>query len=71
MPVSRLPEFMSRAEGLVRRLAPGADIIAFGHVGDGNMHYNVTPPPGADQDAFLEGEPTQHREVRGTSRRSV
>ena len=56
VPVSRLPEFMSRAEGLVRRLAPGADIIAFGHVGDGNMHYNVTPPPGADQDAFLEGE---------------
>ena len=35
---------------------PGVDIIAFGHVGDGNIHYNITPPPGVDQEAFVEGE---------------
>jgi FAD/FMN-containing dehydrogenase len=56
VPVSRLPEFMARAEALVRETAPGADIIAFGHVGDGNMHYNVTPPPGVDQSVYVEGE---------------
>ncbi|MDZ4762362.1 MAG: FAD-binding oxidoreductase [Alphaproteobacteria bacterium] len=55
-PVSRLAEFMERAETMARKMAPGIDIIAFGHVGDGNMHYNVTPPPGVDQDAFVEGE---------------
>jgi FAD/FMN-containing dehydrogenase len=59
VPISRLPEFMRRAEDLVGRLAPGADIIAFGHVGDGNMHYNVSPPPGVDQDLFVEGEGLQ------------
>jgi len=48
VPVSGLPAFMEEAASTVGRIAPGADIIAFGHVGDGNMHYNVTPPPGAD-----------------------
>jgi FAD/FMN-containing dehydrogenase len=54
--VSRVAEFMERASDLARKIAPGVDIIAFGHVGDGNIHYNVTPPPGVDQDAFVEGE---------------
>ncbi len=56
VPVSRVAEFMGRATDLVRAQAPGADIIAFGHVGDGNIHYNVTPPPGVDQDRWLEGD---------------
>ncbi len=56
VPVSRVAEFLTRADELVRRVAPGADIIAFGHVGDGNIHYNVTPPPGVDQDQYVEGE---------------
>jgi FAD/FMN-containing dehydrogenase len=56
VPVSRVAEFMERAELLVKAMFPGVDIIAFGHVGDGNIHYNITPPPGVDQDAFVEGE---------------
>ncbi len=56
VPVSRVAEFMDRADALVKATVPGIDIIAFGHVGDGNIHYNITPPPGADQDAFVEGE---------------
>src|SRR6185503_1824678 len=56
VPVSRVPEFIERAGRLVTSMIPGIDIIAFGHVGDGNIHYNITPPPGADQDAFVEGE---------------
>jgi FAD/FMN-containing dehydrogenase len=54
-PVSRVAEFLGRADDLVRRLSPGSDIVAFGHVGDGNIHYNVTPPPGLDGDAFVDG----------------
>jgi FAD/FMN-containing dehydrogenase len=56
VPVSRVAEFMERAELLVKAMFPGVDIIAFGHVGDGNIHYNITPPPGVDQDAFVEAE---------------
>ncbi len=56
VPVSRVAEFMGRAEQLAKAMFPGVDIIAFGHVGDGNIHYNVTPPPGVDQDSFVEGE---------------
>ncbi|MBI1339193.1 FAD-binding protein [bacterium] len=54
VPVSRLPDFMTRAGALVEATLPGATIIAFGHVGDGNMHYNVVPPRGVDPEAFVE-----------------
>ncbi len=47
-PVSALPEFMARASEAVETILPGAAIIAFGHVGDGNLHFNVVPPPGVD-----------------------
>lgn len=53
VPVSRVAEFMERGAQLASSIAPGVDIIAFGHVGDGNIHFNVTPPPGADHDAFV------------------
>lgn len=56
VPVSRVAEFMERGAKLAETLAPGVDIIAFGHVGDGNIHFNVTPPPGVDQDVFVSKE---------------
>ncbi len=56
VPVSRVAELFARGGELVAQLAPGAQIIAFGHVGDGNIHYNVTPPPGVDGDVYVEGE---------------
>jgi FAD/FMN-containing dehydrogenase len=42
--VSRIPEFILRANALVERLCPGARPIALGHFGDGNVHYNVAQP---------------------------
>lgn len=54
VPVSRVAEFMERGIALAGQMAPGADVIAFGHVGDGNIHFNITPPPGADQDRFVD-----------------
>jgi FAD/FMN-containing dehydrogenase len=45
---------MERGAALAHTMSPGADVIAFGHVGDGNIHFNITPPPGADQERFVE-----------------
>jgi len=41
VPVSRVPDLIERADAAVRAAFPGAPIFAFGHVGDGNIHYNV------------------------------
>jgi FAD/FMN-containing dehydrogenase len=53
VPVARVPEFVARANQLVELLIPGARPVPFGHLGDGNIHYNVSQPPGMDRDIFL------------------
>ncbi len=53
VPVSRVPEFVRRATELVGRELPGCRPLAFGHVGDGNVHFNISQPVGADKAAFL------------------
>jgi FAD/FMN-containing dehydrogenase len=53
VPVSRIPAFIDQAGAAVARLIPGARPVPFGHIGDGNIHYNVSQPPGADKAAFL------------------
>ncbi len=53
VPVSRVAEFVRRAGALVEAALPGVRILAFGHVGDGNIHYNLSQPVGADTDAFV------------------
>jgi FAD/FMN-containing dehydrogenase len=58
VPVSRMAEFIEEGTALVSRLAPGARVVAFGHVGDGNVHFNVIQPTGAEPAAHLSaGEP--------------
>jgi FAD/FMN-containing dehydrogenase len=52
VPVSKIPEFLARADGALLARWPGARIAAFGHVGDGNLHYNVAQPEGRDAAAF-------------------
>jgi FAD/FMN-containing dehydrogenase len=44
VPISRMQEFLVRGEERLVGLAPDAKLLAFGHVGDGNLHYNVTLP---------------------------
>ncbi len=51
VPVSRIEEFLQRGDQLLAELAPGIQLIAFGHVGDGNLHYNVAMDPGSEQAA--------------------
>ncbi len=53
VPVARIPEFIARTGPEVQKLIPGARLITFGHMGDGNLHYNVSQPEGADKAAFL------------------
>jgi FAD/FMN-containing dehydrogenase len=47
VPVSRIAAFIDEATAAVSRLSPGARVVAFGHVGDGNIHYDVLKPEGA------------------------
>jgi FAD/FMN-containing dehydrogenase len=53
VPVSRVAEFINRATQLVTERLPGIRPMAFGHVGDGNIHFNLTQPEGADREAYL------------------
>jgi FAD/FMN-containing dehydrogenase len=53
VPVSSIPAFITEANAAVDCLVPGARPVPFGHFGDGNIHYNVTQPKGADKAAFL------------------
>ena len=50
-PVSRIPEFLERAAAAMEAVEPGARIAAFGHVGDGNIHYDVLGAPGVSPEA--------------------
>lgn len=49
VPISRMEEFLRRGDVLLAELAPEASLVAFGHVGDGNLHYNVVLPGDADE----------------------
>jgi FAD/FMN-containing dehydrogenase len=53
VPVASIPEFIERAALAVEAVSPGARVVCFGHMGDGNLHYNITQPVGADGAAFL------------------
>ncbi len=51
VPVSRIEEFLRRGDRLLADLVPDAQLIVFGHVGDGNLHYNVALPVGSQDGA--------------------
>jgi FAD/FMN-containing dehydrogenase len=53
VPIAAVPDFLAQADAAVLAACPDARIVAFGHLGDGNIHYNVSQPVGADRAAFL------------------
>jgi FAD/FMN-containing dehydrogenase len=53
VPIALVPEFIARANQLVELMIPGARPVPFGHLGDGNIHYNVSQPTGMDKTVFL------------------
>ncbi len=53
VPVANVPAFIEEADAAVMKFIPGSRTLPFGHVGDGNIHYNVMQPEGADRAKFL------------------
>ena len=53
VPVSSVPAFMAEAEAACEALIPGIRVAPFGHLGDGNIHFNLVQPEGADGALFL------------------
>lgn len=54
VPLSRMAAFVESTAELVQQAIPGARLVVFGHLGDGNLHYNVQAPPGVDPAQFLQ-----------------
>jgi FAD/FMN-containing dehydrogenase len=53
VPVSRVPELLARGQAAVAALIPGVRCVAFGHIGDGNIHFNFEQPEAMDAATFL------------------
>jgi FAD/FMN-containing dehydrogenase len=53
IPVSLIPRFCEATDALLQREVPGVRLVNFGHLGDGNLHYNVQAPEGGDPQSFL------------------
>ena len=54
VPISRIPEFVAHAQALLEGEIAGVRVVNFGHLGDGNLHYNVQAPVGGDSKLFLK-----------------
>ena len=62
IPVSSIPAFVEEADAMLAQAIPGVRLVNFGHLGDGNLHYNVQAPVGVDAARFL----TEHEETVNT-----
>jgi len=63
VPVSRVAEFLQRAEQALRTRWPDARIVAFGHIGDGNLHYNLSKADALANPEFIARTPEINRVV--------
>lgn len=53
LPISKIPEFLKEIEAHLKTDFPGSRVIVFGHLGDGNLHFNVAAPPGVSPEDFM------------------
>ena len=63
VPVGALAEFVTRASQWVSANVPDGLLVAYGHVGDGNLHFNVSAAPGAQRERFLAREQPVRRAI--------
>jgi len=63
LPVSRIPEFIARCDAALTARFPGVRIVCFGHLGDGNLHYNQSKPIGQENSAFIAQSAAVNRVV--------
>jgi FAD/FMN-containing dehydrogenase len=59
VPISRIAAFVAGTDAALERAVPGVRLVDFGHLGDGNLHYNVQAPEGESAEAFLRERETQ------------
>ncbi len=65
LPLHRIGDFLRVAGPAVEKRLPGARLVVFGHVGDGNLHFNVSQPAGMEAEVFLAAEPAINESVFG------
>jgi D-lactate dehydrogenase (cytochrome) len=65
VPVAAVPDFIAQASVAVTKMVPGCRPVPFGHLGDGNIHFNVSQPVGADRAAFLAQWEAMNEVVHG------
>ena len=66
LPVSSIADFIALTEPRLQQAFPGCQLVCFGHLGDGNLHFNVAPPPGVSNDDFLRNQEAVNRVVHDT-----
>jgi FAD/FMN-containing dehydrogenase len=68
VPVAVVPELIARGSEAAQKVVPGIRPVPFGHLGDGNIHFNFSQPEGADGKAFMDGAEAVHDAVYGVVR---
>ena len=63
VPVSSIPDFLKQADAALAEAFPGIRVVAFGHLGDGNLHYNLSQPDALENTAFIASQPAVNRLV--------
>jgi D-lactate dehydrogenase (cytochrome) len=63
VPISSITRFVDETDALLQQRFPGVRMVTFGHLGDGNLHYNVSPPLGMDEAGFLAAQPAIYATV--------
>jgi FAD/FMN-containing dehydrogenase len=63
VPVSKVPEFLERAYDVCQKVVPGCRPLPFGHLGDGNIHYNVSQPADMKHENYMEFMHAMNEEV--------
>jgi FAD/FMN-containing dehydrogenase len=66
VPVSAIPAFLETADAALAQAFHGIRVVAFGHVGDGNLHYNLSKPDAQDNSTFIAAQPEVNRIVHDT-----
>ena len=63
LPISRIADFIDTTDAALQQAFPGCQLVCFGHLGDGNLHYNVAPAQGQQHDDFLRHQEAINRIV--------
>lgn len=63
VPISRIGDFIRETDVLLQQSFPECRMVTFGHLGDGNLHYNVSPPENASDEAFIANQDAINRIV--------